>query len=168
MARERPTYQERIIQNPNVMVGKPVVKGTRIPVEKVLDQLAHKPDLKELFEIFPELTVEDVKACLAYAQAAVASKGGHPGLLRLAGPAPRPRIPPERAGADAVHHIAGGTAGGAAAPVGAEFGDSRERIRRLASPQKVERTILVSALSQGIPLNFPSTTPIKERALQRK
>lgn len=78
MARERPTYHERIIQDPNIMVGKPVVKGTRVPVEKVLDQLAYKPDLKELFEIYPELTVEDVKACLAYAKAAVASKRGRP------------------------------------------------------------------------------------------
>lgn len=60
------------------MVGKPVVKGTRIPVEKVLDQLAYKPDLDELFAIYPELTVEDVKACLAYAQAAVAGKRGRP------------------------------------------------------------------------------------------
>lgn len=88
------------------MVGKPVVKGTRVSVEKMLDQLAYKPDLKELFDIYPELTVEDVKACLAYARAAVASKGGHPGLLRLAGPGSRPRVSPERAGTDAVHHIA--------------------------------------------------------------
>ncbi len=78
MTKEQLKYQDRIIQDPNIMVGKPVVKGTRIPVEKVLDQLAYKPDLNELFEIYPELTVEDVKACLAYAQAAVASKRGRP------------------------------------------------------------------------------------------
>ncbi len=53
------------------MTGKPVVKGTRIPVEKVLEQLAYKPDLGELFAAFPELTVEDVKACLDYARASV-------------------------------------------------------------------------------------------------
>jgi uncharacterized protein (DUF433 family) len=44
------------------MVGKPVIAGTRIPVEKVLAQLAYKPDLDELFEIYPELTIEDVQA----------------------------------------------------------------------------------------------------------
>ncbi|MBI2909706.1 MAG: DUF433 domain-containing protein [Chloroflexi bacterium] len=71
-------YRQRITQDPNVMVGKPVVKGTRIPVEKVLDQLAYKPDLNELFAIYPELTVDDVKACLAYAQAAIAEKRGRP------------------------------------------------------------------------------------------
>jgi uncharacterized protein (DUF433 family) len=67
-------YQGRISRNPEVMVGKPVVAGTRIPVEKVLAQLAYKPDLDELFEIYPELTIEDVQACLGYAQSLVASQ----------------------------------------------------------------------------------------------
>jgi uncharacterized protein (DUF433 family) len=71
MARERPTYVDRITQDPKVMVGKPVVRGTRIPVELVLGHLAGNPDLDELFAAYPELTVEDVKAVLAYAQAAV-------------------------------------------------------------------------------------------------
>ncbi len=78
MTKEQLRYQERIIRDPNIMVGKPVVKGTRIPVEQVLNQLAYKPDLDELFAIYPELTLEDVKACLAYAQAAVAGKRGKP------------------------------------------------------------------------------------------
>jgi uncharacterized protein (DUF433 family) len=77
MARETARYHERITQDPAVMVGKPVVKGTRIPVEKVLDQLAYNPDLDELFAIYPELTREDVQACLAYAQAAVTAKRRH-------------------------------------------------------------------------------------------
>ena len=68
MAKERATHENRIVQDPAIMVGKPVVKGTRIPVEKVLDQLAYKPDLEELLAIYPELTVEDVKACLTYAK----------------------------------------------------------------------------------------------------
>lgn len=48
-----------------------MVRGTRIPVEKVIDQLAYNPNLEELFAIYPELTIEDVKACLSYAQEAV-------------------------------------------------------------------------------------------------
>lgn len=71
---KRATYQERIIQDPKIMVGKPVVKGTRIPVEKVLEQLAYKPDLDELFAIYPRLTMEDVRACLAYAHACLGRK----------------------------------------------------------------------------------------------
>ena len=52
MQKEHIAYQDRITQDPNIMVGKPVIKGTRIPVEKVLDQLAYKPDLDELFAQF--------------------------------------------------------------------------------------------------------------------
>jgi len=56
------------------MVGKPVIKGTRIPVEKILEQLAYKPDLQELFEIYPELSMDDVRAAFAYARGLVAKK----------------------------------------------------------------------------------------------
>jgi uncharacterized protein (DUF433 family) len=49
------------------MVGKPVIQGTRMPVELVLAKLAANPDLQAFFLDYPELTVEDVKACLAYA-----------------------------------------------------------------------------------------------------
>lgn len=57
----------RIVRAPNIMAGKPVVKGTRIPVALVLGQLARNPDLQELFAAYPHLTVADVQACLAYA-----------------------------------------------------------------------------------------------------
>jgi len=68
---DKHTYKDRITTNPDVMVGKPVVKGTRIPVELVVAHLANNPDLNDLFAAYPELTVEDVKACLAYAYHAV-------------------------------------------------------------------------------------------------
>lgn len=67
MARE---IAERITVAPAVMVGKPVVKGTRIPVERVLRHLEEN-DRADLFAAFPELTEADVKAILAYARAAV-------------------------------------------------------------------------------------------------
>jgi len=57
----------RIIQDPDILTGKPVVEGTRIPVELVLAKLAANPDLDDLFQDYPRLTVEDVKACLEYA-----------------------------------------------------------------------------------------------------
>jgi uncharacterized protein (DUF433 family) len=63
-------YLNRISVDPQVMAGKPVVKGTRIPVERVLAHLA-ETSLQDLFEAFPELTLEDVRACLAYARRAV-------------------------------------------------------------------------------------------------
>ena len=69
MKPEQPRYQDRIVQDPEIMVGKPVVKGTRIPVERVIAHLAETPDLDDLFAAFPHLTLDDVKACLAFAHA---------------------------------------------------------------------------------------------------
>ena len=72
--KERATYRDRIVWDPNIMVGKAVVRGTRIPVELVLAKLAHNPDLEELFGDYPRLTIEDVKACLEYATELVERK----------------------------------------------------------------------------------------------
>ncbi len=74
MVKEKIDYKERIVTDPKVMAGKPVVAGTRIPVEHVLGRLAENPDLAELFAAYPELTREDVKACLRYARTAVGRK----------------------------------------------------------------------------------------------
>jgi uncharacterized protein (DUF433 family) len=60
-------YQARIVQDSEILVGKPVVKGTRIPVELVLAKLAANPDVRELFLDYPRLTLDDVRACLDYA-----------------------------------------------------------------------------------------------------
>lgn len=62
---------DRITIDPAVMVGKPVIKGTRMPVELVLAKLAANPDLDEFFLDYPELTVNDIKAVLAYASTLV-------------------------------------------------------------------------------------------------
>jgi uncharacterized protein (DUF433 family) len=77
MRGERDTYEHRIVQDPAVMVGKPVVRGTRIPVELVLQHLEENPDREDLFAAFPRLTEEDVKACLAFARKAVERQGPH-------------------------------------------------------------------------------------------
>ena len=66
MTQETNNHLERIVQDPKILVGKPTVRGTRIPVELVLAKLAHDPDLDELFADYPRLTVEDAKACLAF------------------------------------------------------------------------------------------------------
>lgn len=71
MATKQQTYQDRIIIDPRILAGKPIVKGTRIPVELVLEYLAYDPNIHILFEAFPRLTLEDAKACLAYAQQVV-------------------------------------------------------------------------------------------------
>jgi len=71
MTDEQQNYKDRITTNPDVMVGKPVVKGTRIPVERVVAHLASNPDINDLFVAYPDLTVADVKACFQYAHHAV-------------------------------------------------------------------------------------------------
>lgn len=58
-----------ITVDPKVMAGKPVVRGTRIPVQRVLAYLAETPDFDQFFADYPELTLADLQACLAYASA---------------------------------------------------------------------------------------------------
>jgi uncharacterized protein (DUF433 family) len=62
-------YQDRIVVDPEILVGKPVIRGTRIPVELILKRLAQDLTVETLLEAYPRLTPEDVKACLEYAQA---------------------------------------------------------------------------------------------------
>jgi uncharacterized protein (DUF433 family) len=59
---------ERIVQIPGILRGKPVIKGTRIPVDLILERLTVDLDLKTLFEDYPELTEADIKACIAFAK----------------------------------------------------------------------------------------------------
>lgn len=60
-------WQERIEVNEKVLVGKPVVKGTRIAVEFVVDLLARGWTAQRVLQEYDQLTAEDVQACLAYA-----------------------------------------------------------------------------------------------------
>ncbi len=75
---ERHPYHDRITADPAILVGKPVVRGTRISVETVLEHLADNPDLADLFAAFPRLTMDDVQACLAYARALAAGEDVQP------------------------------------------------------------------------------------------
>ena len=61
------TWQERIVIDPDVLVGKPVVKGTRIAVELVIDLLGRGYTTAQVLAQYEHLTAEDVQACLAYA-----------------------------------------------------------------------------------------------------
>jgi len=64
-------YEGRITADPRILAGKPVVRGTRIAVSLVLEELAQNPDIDELLAAHPDLTRRDVQACLAYAKAMV-------------------------------------------------------------------------------------------------
>lgn len=61
----------RIDSNPAVMMGKPVVAGTRITVELILEKLAAGETIEDLLEAHPRLTAEGVRAALAFAAKAL-------------------------------------------------------------------------------------------------
>jgi uncharacterized protein (DUF433 family) len=58
---------QRIVSDPKVMVGKPVIKGTRLTVELILNLLAHGSTVEEILDEYDGLTREDLKACLLFA-----------------------------------------------------------------------------------------------------
>ena len=65
---------ERITINPDICNGKPVVKGTRITVQTVLEFLAAGDSIEDVLEEYPALTREDVQACLDHASRLMANR----------------------------------------------------------------------------------------------
>ncbi len=60
-------WQDRIVVDPAILTGKPVIKGTRLAVEFVLELLAEGWPHEEIFKSYPGLTGEDLQAALHYA-----------------------------------------------------------------------------------------------------
>jgi uncharacterized protein (DUF433 family) len=58
---------ERIIINPAIMVGKPIIKGTRLTVEYILNLLAHGDNVADILDEYDGLSIEDIQACLLFA-----------------------------------------------------------------------------------------------------
>ena len=61
-------WENRIVSDPNVLVGKPTIKGTRISLELIFDRLADGWTEKQILESYPRLTRNDLRAVFAYAQ----------------------------------------------------------------------------------------------------
>ena len=59
-------YRERLEINPEIMMGKPIIKGTRITVELLLRKLSEGMSIEELLKAYPNLKPEDVYAVLSY------------------------------------------------------------------------------------------------------
>jgi uncharacterized protein (DUF433 family) len=91
MRKELAAHHTHIDTDPQILVGKPVIKGTRLSVDLVLEYLSHTPDLDELFADYPELTREDVRAVFAYARQAVSGER-RPSEPRRAAPAGAARV----------------------------------------------------------------------------
>jgi uncharacterized protein (DUF433 family) len=60
-------WRERIVADPDILAGKPTIRGTRISVELILDRLANGWTTESLIEAHPHLTPDDVRAALAFA-----------------------------------------------------------------------------------------------------
>jgi len=65
------TYLERIEINPRILAGKPVIKGTRIPVALILNLLAKGYTIEGILHAYPNVTIIDVRAAIRYSEARV-------------------------------------------------------------------------------------------------
>jgi uncharacterized protein (DUF433 family) len=63
---------DRVEVNPKIMMGKPVIRGTRIPVEQVVRKISEGASERELLNAYPRLQKEDIKAALRYAADTIA------------------------------------------------------------------------------------------------
>lgn len=75
---------ERITLNPKVMVGKPVIRGTRLTVEFILNLLAHGATTAEILDEYDGLIPEDIQACLLFAKESMSKTEFMPLVLETA------------------------------------------------------------------------------------
>lgn len=60
-------WRDRIVVDPGILVGKPIIKGTRISVELILDRMADGWSMEDILTSYPHITREDVLAALSFA-----------------------------------------------------------------------------------------------------
>lgn len=75
------SWQDRISVDPSVLVGKPVIKGTRLAVEFIVELLAQGWTEEEIFRNYPGVEHEDILACLAYASEVLHAEKVYPVAL---------------------------------------------------------------------------------------
>ncbi|HRK95394.1 MAG TPA: DUF433 domain-containing protein [Rhodospirillales bacterium] len=80
-------YRGRIVTDPRILGGKPIIKGTRIAVDLVLEELACNPDVGEVLAAHPDLSGKDVQACVAYARAVLVGEEAAPQMPHRTTPA---------------------------------------------------------------------------------
>jgi len=64
-------WKEHITSNPKIMFGKPVIKGTRIPVDLILEKLSLGENIEQLLKAYPSIKIDSVYACLKFASESV-------------------------------------------------------------------------------------------------
>ena len=71
-------WQDRVVIDPAILVGKPVVRGSRLAVEFIVDLLAQGWSQEDILRNYPGLTHEDIVACLAYASSLLKAEKVYP------------------------------------------------------------------------------------------
>lgn len=71
-------YYDRIVIDPDVLVGKPIIKGTRLAVEFIIELMASGWSHEDILKNYPGVTPEDILACLSYASAVLNSEKVYP------------------------------------------------------------------------------------------
>jgi uncharacterized protein (DUF433 family) len=72
------SWEDRITADPKILVGKPIVRGTRLSVEFIIDLLASRWTEQQILDNYPILVPEDIEACLHYANELVKSERVYP------------------------------------------------------------------------------------------
>ncbi len=70
-------WQEIIVVEPNILLGKPIIRGTRLAVEFIIDLLAQGWSTEDIIENY-QITIEDIRACLSYASEALKAEKVYP------------------------------------------------------------------------------------------
>jgi uncharacterized protein (DUF433 family) len=71
-------WRDRITIDPDILVGKPIIKGTRLAVEFILDLMSQGWSEGDILENYPGLNREDIRACFSYASETISSETVYP------------------------------------------------------------------------------------------
>lgn len=72
------SWADRIVLDPSILTGKPIIKGTRLAVEFIIDLLAQGWSEQDILDNSPGITTEDIRACLAYARDSLGAERVYP------------------------------------------------------------------------------------------
>jgi len=72
------TYQKYITINPKIMIGKPVITGTRVPVDVIIKKLAQNMNVEDILQDYPRLTKDAIRAALWYAGEVISQEEVYP------------------------------------------------------------------------------------------
>jgi uncharacterized protein (DUF433 family) len=70
-------WRDFIHSDPNILVGKPVIKGTRIAAELILERLGYGWSFEQIIESYPHISIDAIRACILFAVESIKKKSSH-------------------------------------------------------------------------------------------